>query len=96
MDQVSVGIIGYGYWGPNLTRNIAEIPHSKLVAIADLNADRLKPVTGRYPHVVTTNDYRDFFELPLNAVVIATPPSTHFAIALDCLRHGLHIWSRSP
>ncbi len=96
MDAVRVGVIGYGYWGPNLTRNFFEIPGSSLVALADLSNERLKQAQTRYPHLVLKNDYKELFSLGLDAVVIATPPATHFAIAKDCLEHNLSVLVEKP
>ena len=97
MTQLRIGVIGSGYWGPNLIRNFIEIPESDLCAVADLQQDRLNHIKTRYPQIeLITRDYRDFFELGLDAVVIATPPQTHFTIAKDCLLHGLHTLVEKP
>lgn len=92
-----VGAIGGGYWGPNLMRNCIELPDAELVAISDLQQNRLDSLATRFPLVqVFTRDYRDLFTLDLDAVIIATPPHTHAAIAKDCLRHGLNILVEKP
>jgi predicted dehydrogenase len=96
MDQVRVGVIGSGYWGPNLIRNFVEIPGADLVAVADLRQDRLKHVRSRYPTVQVTDDYWDFFGMDLDAVVVATPPATHHVIARSCLEHDLHVLVEKP
>lgn len=97
MKTLRIGAIGCGYWGPNLIRNFIEIPNAELVAIADLDAERLQHMQTRFPQVaVTTQNYRDLFALELDGVVIATPPHTHFAIARDCLLHGLHVLVEKP
>lgn len=96
MTGLRVGIIGYGYWGPNLTRNFFEIPSSDLAAIADLNGERLKQAASKYPNIQTTENYKDLFDMDLDAVVIATPPATHFPIALDCLEHDLNVLIEKP
>ena len=94
---LKIGAIGCGYWGPNLIRNFVEIPDSKLVAIADLDEDRLAHLQTRYPQIkYTTKDYTDLFNLGLDAVVIATPPNTHYKIAADCLENGLHTLIEKP
>lgn len=93
---LNVGIIGYGYWGPNLTRNFFDIPASDLIAIADTKDDRLQRAKNIYPEVVTTNNYTNLFEMNLDAVVISTPPATHYPIAKDCLEHGLHVLVEKP
>lgn len=96
MRALKVGIIGYGYWGPNLTRNFFEIPSSELVAIADVREDRLQRAQSLYPGIVTTKDYTDFFKMGIDAVVVSTPPALHFPIAKDCLEHNLHVLIEKP
>jgi predicted dehydrogenase len=96
MQPINVGVIGCGYWGPNLIRNFVELPSANLVAVADLRADRLVHIKSRYPGVETTDDYLDLFSMPLDAVVVATPPSTHFAIARACLENDLHVMVEKP
>src|SRR5215207_1253126 len=97
MDTIpKVGAIGSGYWGPNLIRNFVEMPDCELRAIADLSPSRLEAMTTRYPSVQTTTDYRDLFDLDLDAIVICTPPNTHHQIAKDCLEHGLHVLIEKP
>ena len=96
MDQVRVGIIGYGYWGPNLVRNMADMQQSELVIVSDLKKERLAHVQNLYPKVITTENYRDLFSQHLDAVVIATPPVTHFQIAKECLENGLNVLVEKP
>ena len=96
MDGIRVGMIGTGYWGPNLIRNFVDIPKSELVMVADLKQDRLEKIRKSYPTILTTRDYTDFFNQKLDAAVIATPPSTHFPIAKACLEHGLHVLVEKP
>jgi predicted dehydrogenase len=96
MSKVKIGVIGSGYWGPNLIRNFVELPDAEVVVVADLSDDRLGYVRSRYPRIKTTRNYRDFFKLPLDAVVVATPPATHYPIALECLQHGLHVLVEKP
>jgi predicted dehydrogenase len=96
-DTLRVGVIGSGYWGPNLIRNFVELPRSRVVAVADLDQERLDSICSRFPQVGhTTQDYRELFGLELDAVVIATPPATHHAIARECLENGLHVLVEKP
>lgn len=95
-DMVRIGVIGCGYWGPNLLRNFVEIPQSRVVAVAELREARRDYVRTRYPDVRVTAEYRDLFHLDLDGVVVATPPPTHYAIAHDCLQHGLHVLVEKP
>jgi predicted dehydrogenase len=94
--MIEIGVIGAGYWGPNLIRNLAEIPSCDLRAIADLSRPRLDAMQARYPKIQTTTDYQSLFDLQLDAVAICTPASTHHQIAKDCLEHGLHVLIEKP
>ncbi len=96
MKALKVGIIGYGYWGPNLTRNFFELPSSELVVIADIKEERLQRARSLYPDVLMTKDYADFFQIGIDAVVISVPPALHYPIAKDCLEHGLHVLVEKP
>ncbi len=95
--KIRVGAIGCGYWGPNLIRNFIEIPNSELVGVADLDQKLLARMEDRFPQIQnTTTNYRDLFEMDLDAVIIATPPQTHYTIAKDCMEHGLHVLVEKP
>jgi predicted dehydrogenase len=96
MKQMNVGVIGAGYWGPNLIRNFVEIPGSNLVGVADLRPDRLKHIQARYPRVHVTDDYWELFSMGVDAVVVATPPTTHYKIARNALEHDLHVLVEKP
>jgi predicted dehydrogenase len=97
MNKLKIGVIGCGYWGPNLIRNFIEIPTATMVAVADLDEQRLNHIRTCYPQIPhVTRDHRDLFELGLDAVVISTPPQTHFALAKQCLKHGLHVLVEKP
>lgn len=97
MQKIRVGAIGCGYWGPNLIRNFVEIPGADLHAVADLDEERLAHIQSRYPQIQhVTQDYRDLFAMDLDAVVISTPPQTHFDITRDCITNGLHVLVEKP
>ncbi len=96
MDAIRVGIIGYGYWGPNIARNFAELHNSKVVAVADLKEEQRKRAQVKHPEAVLVKDYHELLGLELDAVVVATPPVTHYAIAKDCLEQGLHVLVEKP
>jgi predicted dehydrogenase len=90
-------VIGYGYWGPNLVRNFAEIPDARLAGVADFSAERVALAARRYPGVRVTGDARELVRDPsIDAVVIATPVATHFALALDALVNGKHVMVEKP
>src|SRR5215218_2257803 len=95
--MVRIGVIGYGYWGPNLVRNFAEAPDTEIVAVADMNPDRLRVATRRYPGVDVVTDHRDLLNDPtIDAVAISTPVSTHFPLAMEALKAGKHVLVEKP
>ncbi len=96
MNKTRVGIIGFGYWGPNLARNFHDAAASELAAVADVRDERLQMAQSLYPNAYVVKDYHQFFDRQLDAVVISTPPATHHAIAKECLEHGLHVLVEKP
>lgn len=97
MTDLRIGAIGCGYWGPNLIRNFIEIPGAQVIAISDLQQESLDRMMQRFPQIETsTRNYTDLFEMNLDAVVIATPPATHYEIARNCMEHGLHVLVEKP
>jgi predicted dehydrogenase len=94
---VSVGLIGYGYWGPNLARNFHQLPESTLAACCDTDPERLEVVRRLYPQVRTTTRVEDLWADPsLDAVAIATPVRTHYALARAALEAGKHVLVEKP
>jgi predicted dehydrogenase len=94
---ITVGVIGYGYWGPNLVRNFAEAPGGRVGFVTDLRSTRLAQVEARYPAAKTSADYRDLINAPaVDAVAIATPVSSHFDLAMEALRAGKHVLVEKP
>jgi predicted dehydrogenase len=93
---IRVGLIGFGYWGPNLARNIAETPGLELAAVADPRSDRLEIVARRYPGAVRLADANELIASDIDAVVIATPLSTHFPLASRALERGRHVLVEKP
>ncbi len=96
MEALRVGVIGYGYWGPNLTRNFHEIPSSEVVVIADKRKEQLERAKFKYPQIAFVSDYKELFSMGLDAVVISTPPKTHFPIAMECLENDLNVLVEKP
>jgi predicted dehydrogenase len=96
MEPKRVGVIGSGYWGPNLIRNFVEIPTSDVIIVADLKEERLSTINAKYPKIKITKDYKDLFDQDLDAVVIATPPATHYSLAKESLEHGLSVLVEKP
>lgn len=95
--MIRIGVIGYGYWGPNLVRNFAETPQASVVAVADLDKKRLELLQRRYPTVKTTTDYQDLLkDASIDAVAVATPVSSHFELGMAVLKAGKHLWLEKP
>jgi predicted dehydrogenase len=91
--MTKVGVIGCGYWGPNLIRNLVENRRCKSVIACDLDRIRLERIAQRYPVAATTADFQDILDdESIEAVVIATPLSTHFPLAERALLAGKHIF----
>ena len=95
--MIGIGVLGYGYWGPNLVRNLSEVPDARVVSVCDVRPERLALVRQRHPTVDTTTTYADLLSNPhIDAVAIATPVSTHFDFAFAALRAGRHVLVEKP
>jgi predicted dehydrogenase len=91
----SVAVVGLNYWGPNLVRNFAEL--ADLTWVCDLDPDHLLPTSTRYPSARATESYDELLsDETLDAVVIATPVPTHFALAKQALEAGKHVFVEKP
>jgi predicted dehydrogenase len=93
---VRVGVVGCGYWGPQLIRNFDEMPGATLVGVAESRADRLDYVRQHYPGIQAFSDYRALLETDLDAIVVATPIETHFPLTRDALLAGKHVLVEKP
>lgn len=95
--MITLGVIGAGYWGPNLVRNFATLPQCQLKVVCDQDRqplDRLRPL---YPQLYFSSDWREIVGSPeIQAVVIATPTSTHYEIALEALKKGKDVFVEKP
>lgn len=96
-QPITVGVIGCGYWGPNLIRNFAENPNAELRWMCDTDAWRLAQIGRRYPSARAGGDYRQVLDDEgLDAVVIATPVATHYPFARAALEAGKHVLIEKP
>jgi predicted dehydrogenase len=96
-DPVATAVVGLGYWGPNLIRNLNELETAELSWICDLDQSRLDTSSRRYPSVRCTRDFDDLLADPeLEAIAIATPVSTHYPLALAALEAGKHVFIEKP
>jgi len=95
--MITIGVIGCGYWGPNLVRNFTELPGASVGAVCDLRPERMAHLSARYPHLKVTTEARAILGDPrIDAMVIATPVSTHFDLAMQALRAGKHVLVAKP
>jgi predicted dehydrogenase len=95
--MIRIGVVGYGYWGPNLVRNFEEAPGAQVGAVCDLRPERLARVRARYPTVETTTDYQEILANPrIDAIAIATPVSSHFNLGIQALQTGRHVLVEKP
>src|SRR4026209_1846097 len=95
--MINVGVIGYGYWGPNLVRNFLAAPGSAVTSVCDLREERLSSLGKLYPGIKTCSNSTELINDPqIDAVVIATPVSSHFDLALAALKAGKHVLVEKP
>jgi predicted dehydrogenase len=93
----SVGVVGLGYWGPNLARNFDRLPGAELAWLCDASSDALAPYSDAFPGVSTTSSLDDLLaDDALDAIVLATPVPTHAELALRALDAGKHCLVEKP
>jgi predicted dehydrogenase len=96
-NKIKVGVVGCGYWGPNLIRNFRALPDCRLKMMCDISRDRLKHMRGLYPEVKGETDYNHMLNgVGLDAVVIATSVRFHYAMAKASLLAGKHTFIEKP
>ena len=96
-NKIKVGVVGCGYWGPNLIRNFRALPDCSLKMVCDVSRDRLKHMRGLYPEVKGETDYNHMLNgVGLDAVVIATSVRFHYAMAKASLMAGKHTFIEKP
>jgi predicted dehydrogenase len=94
---VNFGVIGYGYWGPNVVRNLANLDGSHVVAIADLSAAARKRAQKAYPSVHVTSDASEVIKSPkIDAIAVISPVWTHYELAKAALENGKHVFVEKP
>ena len=96
-EPLRVAVVGLGYWGPNLLRNLVELDEAEVVVMCDKREERLEHWGRRYPAVERTSSYLEVLsDDDVDAVVIATPVSTHFDLASRALQFGKHVFVEKP
>jgi predicted dehydrogenase len=96
MDRIPVGVIGCGYWGPNLIRNFSSCPLTEVVAVHDSSRERMESVGRGNGSIKLFSSLDEFLEAPIKAVAIATPVNTHHLLAMRCLQAGMHVLVEKP
>lgn len=95
--MVRVGIVGVGYWGPNLVRNFSELPDSEVTAICDIDPGRLQKVSSRFPGALATANVDEILDRDrIDALVISTPTRTHYSLAKKAIEKGIHVFTEKP
>ncbi|MDQ3928372.1 MAG: Gfo/Idh/MocA family oxidoreductase [Chloroflexota bacterium] len=96
-EMISVGVIGAGYWGPKHIRNFSELPQARMAMVADLDQGRLAAIQAQYPGIRTTTNYQEMLLSPdIEAIVVATPVSTHARFVREALFAGKHVLVEKP
>jgi len=96
-STLKIGVIGYGYWGPNVVRNFYNVPNSSVVSVADVSPKSLDRVRALYPSMDVTTCADEILTNPnIDAVAIVTPISQHFPLAKKALENGKHVFVEKP
>ena len=96
-EPVRTAVVGLGYWGPNLVRNLVDLESSELVAICDRDPERLALIGRRYPSARQVRELQELIEDPeVEAIVVSTPVSTHYEIGIAALAAGKHLFVEKP
>jgi predicted dehydrogenase len=94
---INLAVVGYGYWGPNIVRNVMERPELGLWGLCEMDPQRVAKFSERYPGVRTTGSFDEALADPsVDAVSIATPPRTHYALVKQALEAGKHVLVEKP
>ena len=94
---IKIGVIGCGYWGPNIIRNFSEIDSTDMAYICDLDRSRLQAISKSYPAAKITDNYQDMLaDKEIDAVVITTPVDAHYTLAKESLLAGKHVLIEKP
>lgn len=94
--RLRIGVVGCGYWGPKLLRNFNSLESTKVEYACDLKPELLGEIKRSYPGIQTTTEYRDLLRSDIDAVVVATPVSTHYRLASEALAMGKHVLVEKP
>lgn len=96
-EFLNIGVIGYGYWGPNIVRNFNSVDGARVVKVCDINQDALKKARKVYPSLEVTTDYNEIISSKdIDVVAVVTPVCTHFEISKKALQNGKNVFVEKP
>src|SRR6266849_972903 len=95
--MIRVGVIGYGYWGPNIVRNLHGLDDTRVEIVCDKSPSALARVRKTYPGIATTSDCGEVLRSPhVDAVAVITPVWTHYELSKSALENGKHVFVEKP
>ena len=95
--MVNIAVVGCGYWGPNFIRNFNALEKSRVLAVCDLDKNKIGSIKAKYPHIPGTSNYDEVLSnKEIDAVVIATPPETHYQLVKKALLNNKHVLVEKP
>src|SRR5689334_20713949 len=95
--MIGIGVIGYGYWGPNLVRNFSQVPEARVIGVCDQRPARSAQFESVYPAIKTYADVQELLNNPaIEAVAVATPVSSHYELAMRALKANKHVFVEKP
>jgi predicted dehydrogenase len=94
--MIKIGLIGLGYWGPNLARVLNQTPRCEFVACSDLDPQKVEKISRQYPTVRGYRSAEELLDSDVDAVILATPISSHFDLAREAFRRGKHVFVEKP
>ena len=97
MRKIQIGVIGYGYWGPNIVRNFFQNENTEIRYVADLDTKRMEALKKIYPQIKSTSNYKDILnDTEIDAIAIVTPLASHFMLAKEALEANKHVFIEKP
>src|SRR5437868_12923087 len=95
--MVKFGVVGYGYWGPNVVRNLEQLEEVEVLAVCDRSPASRRRVQKAYPHIHVTSDTNDLMSSrDIEAIAVVTPVWTHYELAKAALENGKHVFVEKP
>jgi len=94
--ELRFGVIGWGYWGPKIARNLDTLPNGMVAMVADMDERRLASLSINQPWIQTTTRAEDVFRSDVDGIIIAAPVRAHYRLAKEALLHGKHVLVEKP